>query len=53
MGEFKMDELLNECIVMATECEDEYTVKFRKKDFPKLEIKEACLASASAPTYLP
>ena len=53
MGEFKMDELLNECIVMATECEDEYTVKFKKKDFPKLEIKDACLASASAPTYLP
>ena len=48
-----MDELLNECIVFATECNDEYTVKFKSKDYSKLQIKDACLASASAPTYLP
>ena len=53
MGNVKMEELLNECIVMATECSEEYTVKFKRDGFQKLEIRRAVLASTSAPTYLP
>jgi uncharacterized protein len=53
MGETRMSELLNECIVTATDCSNEYTVKFKRDAFKKLEIKRAVLASASAPTFLP
>jgi len=53
MGNNKMEDLLNECIVMATECSEEYTVKFKRDGFQKLEIRRAVLASTSAPTYLP
>ena len=53
MGKVKMGELLNKCIVTATECSEEYTVKFMRDGFQNLEIRRAVLASTSAPTYLP
>jgi patatin-like phospholipase/acyl hydrolase len=53
MQDIRMEQLLNECIITATDCANEYTVKFKRDGFQRLEIRRAVLASASAPTYLP